>query len=85
MRKTFKLGAIVTYGGGAIGTLTEAAEELREEGIEVQVRAATPSSDLDWEGFFRWLAEEADAFFLLGGNPEEYGGLLKTRPDKRSL
>jgi len=78
MRKTFKLGAIVTYGGGAIGTLTEAAEELREEGIEVQVRAATPSSDLDWEGFFRWLAEEADAFFLLGGNPEEYGGLLKT-------
>ncbi|HID10252.1 MAG TPA: hypothetical protein EYP17_02990, partial [Candidatus Latescibacteria bacterium] len=76
--KMFKLGAIVTYGGGAIKTLTEAAGELREEGVEVHVRAATPSSELGWEGFLRWLVEEAHAFFLLGGNPEEYDGLLKT-------
>ena len=48
--KMFKLGAIVTY-GGAIKTLTEAAGELREEGVEVHVRAATPSSELGWEGF----------------------------------
>ncbi len=60
----FKLGVIIGYGGSSVQTLAKAAQTLREEGFDIEVRAATEKSKIDWHGFTHWLIEEADALLI---------------------
>jgi cobaltochelatase CobN len=59
----FRMLALIGYSGSVIRTLAEAAESLRAEGYEVELRAATPKSQIDWEEFFSY-AQNADALFI---------------------
>ncbi|HID96342.1 MAG TPA: cobaltochelatase subunit CobN [Candidatus Latescibacteria bacterium] len=67
----FKLAVIIGYSGSTVKNLAEAAEALQREGYEIELKAATPKSQIDWERFFAF-AEDADVLFIYATSSYEH-------------
>ena len=61
--ETFKLAALIGYSGSVIKVLADAAESLRREGYDIELRAITPRLMGDWEEFISF-ARGADALMI---------------------